>query len=84
MVKDVSEYVFNLFKEKLSPDYVYHNYTHTFETVKACKKLSSTYNLTSRDYEILMLAAWFHDTGYVETYRDHAGCRLYQSGKEEL
>jgi predicted metal-dependent HD superfamily phosphohydrolase len=71
MVKDVSEYVFNLFKEKLSPDYVYHNYTHTLETVKACKKLSSTYNLTSRDYEILMLAAWFHDTGYVETYRDH-------------
>ena len=71
MVKDVSEYVFNLFKEKLSPDYVYHNYTHTFETVKACKKLSGTYNLTSRDYEILMLAAWFHDTGYVETYKDH-------------
>jgi len=71
MVKDVSEYVFNLFKEKLSPDYVYHNYTHTFETVKACKKLSASYNLTSRDYEILMLAAWFHDTGYVETYKDH-------------
>ena len=71
VVKDVSEYVFNLFKEKLTPDYVYHNYTHTFETVKACKKLSDSYNLTSRDYEILMLAAWFHDAGYVETYRDH-------------
>ena len=71
MIKDVSEYVFNLFKEKLSPEYVYHNYTHTSKTVKACKTLSSTYNLTSRDYEILMLAAWFHDTGYVDTYRDH-------------
>lgn len=71
MVKDVSEYVLNLFKEKLSPDYVYHTYTHTLETVKACKKLSKTYNLTSRDYEVLMLAGWFHDTGYVETYQDH-------------
>lgn len=71
LVKDVSEYVFNLFKEKLSPDYVYHNYTHTLDTVKACKKLSSSYNLTSRDYEVLMLAAWFHDVGYIETYQEH-------------
>ena len=71
VVNDVSEYVFNLFKEKLVADYVYHNYTHTLDTVKACKKLSKSYNLTSRDYEVLMLAAWFHDTGYVETYSDH-------------
>lgn len=71
MINDVSEYVFNLFKEKLIPDYVYHNYTHTLDTVKACKKLSASYNLTSRDFEVLMLAAWFHDTGYVETYKDH-------------
>ena len=71
MVKDVSQYVFNLFKEKLSPDYVYHTYSHTLDTVKACKKLSSSYNLTSRDYEVLMLAAWFHDAGYTETYKDH-------------
>ncbi|MBC7744558.1 MAG: HD domain-containing protein [Flavobacterium sp.] len=71
MIKDVSEYVFNLFKEKLKADYVYHNYTHTLETVKACKRLAKSYNLTSRDLEVLMLAAWFHDTGYVETYEDH-------------
>ena len=81
MVKDVSQYVFNLFKEKLSPDYVYHTYTHTLDTVKACKKLSSSYNLTSRDYEILMLAAWFHDAGYTETYIDHeeASVRIMKS-----
>ncbi len=71
VIKDVAEYVFNLFKEKLSNDYVYHNYKHTLETVKACKKLSKVYNLTSRDYEVLILAAWFHDIGYVETYENH-------------
>ena len=71
MIKDVSEFVFNLFKAKLKPDFVYHNYSHTLQTVKACKRLSRSYNLTSRDYEVLMLAAWFHDTGFTETYIGH-------------
>ncbi len=71
VVKDAEEYIFNLFKEKLPSDYVYHNYNHTIETVKACKKLSKSYNLTNRDYEVLMLAAWFHDTGYITTYDNH-------------
>ncbi|MHB1177110.1 MAG: Pycsar system effector family protein [Daejeonella sp.] len=71
IVKDAAEYVFSLFKDKLPGDYVYHNYNHTIETVKACKKLSKSYNLTSRDYEVLMLAALFHDTGYISTYENH-------------
>lgn len=71
IVKDAAEYVFNLFKDKLPGDYVYHNYNHTAETAKACKKLSKSYNLTSRDYEVLMLAAIFHDTGYITTYDNH-------------
>ena len=71
ILKDAAEYIFNLFKEKLPTDYVYHNYNHTLETVVACKKISKSYNLTSRDFEVLMLAAWFHDTGYIETYENH-------------
>jgi len=71
VVKDAEEYVFNLFRDKLPSDYVYHNFNHADDTVKACKKLSKSYNLTSRDYEVLMLAAWFHDTGYINTYQGH-------------
>ncbi|MEJ6982544.1 Pycsar system effector family protein [Pedobacter sp. P351] len=71
IIKSAEEYVFNLFKEKLPPDHVYHNYKHTFQTVKACKELANSYNLTSRDLELLLLAAIFHDTGYIETYLGH-------------
>ncbi|MBC8053476.1 MAG: HD domain-containing protein [Sphingobacteriaceae bacterium] len=71
IIKSAEEYVFNLFKEKLPPDHVYHNYKHTFQTVKACKDIANAYNLTSRDHEILLLAAIFHDTGYIETYQGH-------------
>lgn len=71
VVKDAEEYVFNLFRDKLPGDYVYHNFNHTITTVKACKKLSKSYNMTSRDYEVLLLAAWFHDTGYINAYLGH-------------
>jgi HD superfamily phosphodiesterase len=71
IIKSAEEYVFNLFKEKLPPDHVYHNYKHTFQTVKACKGIAATYNLTSRELEVLLLAAIFHDTGYIETYQGH-------------
>lgn len=71
VIKEASQYIFNLLNQKLHGDYVYHNYKHTLETVKGCKKLSETYNLTSRDYEILLLAAWFHDIGYIESAENH-------------
>jgi len=89
VIKNASEYVFDLFKEKLSGDHVYHNYKHTLETVKVCKELADIYNLTSRDYEILLLAAWFHDTGYINTYLGHeensvAIMKNYLQGKYKL
>jgi len=71
IVKSAQEYVFNLFRDKLQPDYVYHNYKHTLQTTKACKELAEAYNITSRDFEILMLASIFHDTGYTEKYQGH-------------
>lgn len=72
ILEEVSRYVFDLFKEKLSHDFVYHNYQHTLETVETCRKISRGYEeLTEEDLEVLLLAAWFHDTGYTITYKGH-------------
>jgi HD superfamily phosphodiesterase len=72
ILEEASRYVFNLFKEKLSHDYVYHNYQHTIETVETCRKLAKAYDeLKEEDLEVLLLAAWFHDTGYVYMYKGH-------------
>lgn len=71
IIKNAQQHVFTLLREKLHSDYVYHNYKHTLQTAKACKELAEAYNLTSRDHEILMLAALFHDTGYTEQYTGH-------------
>lgn len=72
IIEEAGSFVFDLFKEKLSNDYIYHNYQHTLETVEACKKIAAGYKeLTEEELEILLLAAWFHDTGYTETYKNH-------------
>ncbi|QCR23755.1 Pycsar system effector family protein [Pontibacter sp. SGAir0037] len=71
IVKQASEYIFRLFKERLSKKLVYHNYRHTFETVKEARDLAQRYQLSADDLQDLVLAAWFHDTGYINTYSGH-------------
>ncbi|WP_210463240.1 MULTISPECIES: Pycsar system effector family protein [Rufibacter] len=71
LIRKAGNYVFTLFKEKLSKKLVYHNYKHTFEVVKEARELAQGCNLHPEEMEILMLAAWFHDTGYISTYENH-------------
>ncbi|MDX5422650.1 MAG: DUF5706 domain-containing protein [Hymenobacteraceae bacterium] len=71
IVRQASEYVFRLFKERLSKKLVYHNYKHTFETVAEAQELGRHSHLPEDELQDLLLAAWFHDTGYVNTYTNH-------------
>ena len=71
IVKQAGEFVFKLFKDRLSKKLVYHNYKHTYETVAEAEDLGKRTNLGEEELQDLVLAAWFHDTGYVDTYADH-------------
>src|SRR6478735_8913541 len=68
---EVVPYVFNLLRDKLSPQYLYHNFYHTSEIVKSCNELGKLAELNGEELEILELAAWFHDTGFINGYKDH-------------
>ncbi|AMM51241.1 metal-dependent phosphohydrolase [Rufibacter sp. DG15C] len=71
LIRKASNFVAALFKEKLSKKLVYHNYKHTFEVVREARLLAEEHNLPEEEKEILLLAAWFHDTGYTTTYKNH-------------
>ncbi|WP_017733807.1 Pycsar system effector family protein [Nafulsella turpanensis] len=71
VIQKAATYVSELFKEELSKKYVYHNLNHTFETADACREAVGYYNLNEQDITILLLAALFHDTGYIKTYQGH-------------
>jgi len=71
ILHQTSEFVFKLFKEKLSNKLVYHTYKHTTETVNEARLIGEEHNLPPEQMEVLLLAAWLHDTGYIDTYQGH-------------
>ncbi|MFK5878593.1 MAG: DUF5706 domain-containing protein [Flavobacteriaceae bacterium] len=67
----LKKYVFDLFKNKLSTETVYHNFSHTLQVVEASNEIAVAEKISETDLEILLIAAWFHDTGYVKGYEKH-------------
>lgn len=54
------------------PDTItYHNLGHVSEVVKAAEKIGKAVGLKDEDLEIVMLAAWFHDIGYLSGQVGH-------------
>ena len=58
------QYVTDIFTNKVRPEFVFHNLDHTEAVSEACSRMADYYQLGDDDRFVLMLAAWFHDTGY--------------------
>ncbi len=71
LIEQAEDFVSKLLKDKLSDLYTYHNFNHTQEVVSAVNILADSENITDEDREILMVAAWFHDTGYIKSCENH-------------
>ena len=65
------QYVISLLNEKLDPKFIYHNIAHTQRVVEKVKELIEDAKIEGEDAENLILAAWFHDTGYTESIDEH-------------
>lgn len=71
ILKKAKAYVTQLLEAKLPPQLVYHSLKHTATVVKEARNLGEDAGLEAPDQEALLLAAWFHDTGYTEVYDGH-------------
>ena len=65
------EFVENLLENKLQEGFLYHSIQHTRDVVEVTQELAEMNNLSGDELEIVMLAAWLHDTGYTESYENH-------------
>ncbi|SHJ10421.1 Pycsar system effector family protein [Aquimarina spongiae] len=65
------KYIFELFKNKLPKKYLYHNYLHTQRVVNSAKEIMDNSEVEEKNQEIVLLSAWFHDTGYIKGEKDH-------------
>jgi len=64
-------YIVRLFAEKLSSDLQFHNFHHTVNVVRGVKDIAKHLKLDKTQIEILLLAAWFHDSGHIICYTGH-------------
>jgi predicted metal-dependent HD superfamily phosphohydrolase len=74
LVSAAQEYVTNIFLNKVNKTFKYHNLEHTKGVVGACEKIAEYYQLQPEDRAALLIAAWFHDSGFSsgETYGHEA------------
>jgi len=63
--KRIEQYVIKLFDENKKENLLFHNLQHTKYVVEKTNEIASHYRLNEKEMLVLMLAAWFHDTGYL-------------------
>jgi hypothetical protein len=71
IIRKTQSHVRALFKEQHSFPGLYHNFDHTVEVVNNASEIAEASHLTRADTEVVVLAAWFHDTGYLESPDEH-------------
>ena len=71
LIAKAENFVVNLLSTHLNTQYTYHNLTHTQRVVEKATELADLCNITDKEKEQLLLAAWFHDTGFIKGYKHH-------------
>jgi predicted metal-dependent HD superfamily phosphohydrolase len=71
LLSTAERYVQQFYENYVDEKYLYHNFQHTRDVTDSVKRLVTGYNLSPVDQESLMLASWFHDTGYNKGAENH-------------
>lgn len=61
----------NILKNEIPTKRYYHNYTHTAYVADKAERIGKQSNLSDDELENILVAAWFHDTGYREKSYGH-------------
>lgn len=73
--------------KSLSPDLTYHCYDHTLDVLEQCIRIAEVEGVENQhDLFLLKVAALYHDTGFLETYRNHesASCMIFLSESKKF
>lgn len=65
------DYIVKRMAKELSPDLHYHSIEHTFDVHHSCIELARIEGVDHSDLTLLETAAYFHDSGIIETYDNH-------------
>ena len=71
IVKKAEELVTDLYGRRLPSWAKYHTLNHTREVVASCAEIGAGMKLAPQEMEVVLLAGWFHDAGYVDGAEGH-------------
>ena len=66
ILQEAKEFASTYLDKKVNKLFVYHTLDHTSEVLRCAETIANQYNISDDDKFALMLAVWFHDTGYSE------------------
>ena len=78
LINKTKEYVAGFIADNFTEKICYHNIDHTLEVVEACEFIGAKLKISKKDLEIVILAAWFHDTGY------YLGCENHEEASANI
>jgi predicted metal-dependent HD superfamily phosphohydrolase len=73
LIQETQSLVIHIFQSFRIQNFPYHNLDHTQRVVKVAAELAQTMDLSPGEAETVLVAAWFHDTGYGVKYQGHEG-----------
>lgn len=71
VVEQAREFAVEFLEKRLPRWIAYHGIPHTVETAAACAEIAAGCGLDGTQTEIVLIAAWFHDTGYADAAQGH-------------
>ncbi|MFZ0483757.1 MAG: HD domain-containing protein [Desulfobacterales bacterium] len=84
-LKIVDLYIRELFKDELPEGIKYHDANHTLHPTKgvvaSANRIAISENISERDRELLITAAYFHDTGFIREYEKNEPIAARMAGR---
>ena len=84
-LKIVDEYIRGLFRDELPDGIKFHDINHTLHptrgVVAVANKIAISENISEHDRELLIAAAYFHDTGYIREYEKNEPIAARMAGR---
>ncbi|MEO1029762.1 MAG: Pycsar system effector family protein [Bacteroidota bacterium] len=71
IILEAEKFITSHLNENLDPSFVYHNLAHTQRVVNKIKELTEDSAISETEKQQLILAAWFHDSGFTKTIEGH-------------
>lgn len=78
LIEKTREFVGGFIAENFTEKICYHSIDHTLEVVEAVEIIGKYCRISKEDLEAVIIAAWFHDTGY------YLGCDSHEEASANI